>query len=328
MNCPNPFSAATLPIANFMNRSSLRRGFDVVLLALAFTSALSPATRAVDPPPDGGYPNQNTAEGDNALFSTTSGFNNTAIVADALLHNATGNYNTATGVSALERNYNGSNNTATGSSALSQNTTGNANTANGFFVLVNNTTGHSNTASGSSALIDNTSGRFNTATGVQALLNNTTGHNNIAIGNNAGFNLTTGSNNIDIGNEGLAGESKKIRIGTQGTHNGTFIAGIAGVPATGSQVVINSNGQLGVATSSARFKKAVKPINKASEAILALEPVTFHYKEEIDPDNIPQFGLIAEQVEKVNPDLVARDDQGKAYTVRYEAVNAMLSMSS
>jgi hypothetical protein len=132
---------------------------------------------------------------------------------------------------------------------------------------------------------------------------------------------TTGSNNIDIGNEGLAGESKKIRIGTQGTHNGTFIAGIAGVPATGSQVVINLNGQLGVATSSARFKKAVKPMNKASEAILALEPVTFHYKEEIDPDNIPQFGLIAEQVEKVNPDLVARDDQGKAYTPRRKTIH-------
>jgi len=145
------------------------------------------------------------------------------------------------------------------------------------------------------------------------------------LGANAGTNLTNGSNNIDIGAPGTAGESAKIHIGKQGTQNGTFIAGIFGVTMTGSPVVVNSSGKLGVSgTSSIRFKKAVKPMDKASEAILALKPVTFRYKEEIDPEGIPQFGLVAEEVEKVNPDLVARDEDGKVMTVRYEAVNAML----
>jgi len=161
--------------------------------------------------------------------------------------------------------------------------------------------------------------------GINALLNNTSGASNIAVGVSAGSNLTIGSNNIDIGAAGLAGESKKIRIGTRGTHNGTFIAGISGVTVpTGIAVIIDSSGHLGTTTSSARFKEALKPMDKASEAILALKPVTFRYKKDLDPDGIPQFGLVAEQVEKVNPDLVARDEQGKPYTVRYEAVNAML----
>ena len=170
----------------------------------------------------------------------------------------------------------------------------------------------------------NTTGGSNTAIGAGALSFNTAGNNNIVLGVSAGSNLTTGSNNIDIGAAGVAGESAKIRIGKQGTQNGTFIAGIAGVPVTGSTVVVNTNGKLGVAASSARFKQAIKPMDKASEAILALKPVTFHYKEEIDPNGVPQFGLVAEQVEKINPDLVVRDAEGKAYTVRYDAVNAML----
>jgi hypothetical protein len=115
-----------------------------------------------------------------------------------------------------------------------------------------------------------------------------------------------------------------IRIGTVGTHTKTFIAGISVSAISGTAVVVNSNGRLGVAASSARFKKAIKPMDKASEAIHALKPVTFRYKQELDPEGIQQFGLVAEQVEKVNPDLVARDDQGKIYTVRYDAVNAML----
>jgi Chaperone of endosialidase len=122
----------------------------------------------------------------------------------------------------------------------------------------------------------------------------------------------------------LAGESNKIRIGTVGTHNATFVAGISGSAITGTAVVVNSNGRLGVAASSARFKEQIKPMDKASEAIHALKPVTFRYKKALDPDRIPQFGLVAEEVEKVNPDLVARDADGKVYTVRYEAVNAML----
>jgi uncharacterized coiled-coil protein SlyX len=145
------------------------------------------------------------------------------------------------------------------------------------------------------------------------------------LGSNAGANLTTGSNNIDIGAPGVAGESNKIRIGKQGTQNGTFIAGVFGVTMTGSPVVVNSSGKLGISgTSSARFKTSVKAMDKASEAILALKPVTFRYKEEIDPDGTPQFGLVAEEVEKVNPDLITRDEEGKPTAVRYEAVNAML----
>src|SRR4029077_19725359 len=167
-------------------------------------------------------------------------------------------------------------------------------------------------------------GSNNTAEGFQALLH-TTGSNNTAVGSNAGASLTTGSNNIDIGAPGVAGEAAKIRIGKQGTQNGTFIAGIFGVTMTGSPVVVSSSGKLGISgTSSARFKEAVKPMDEASEAILQLKPVTFRYKQEIDPDGIPQFGLVAEDVEKVNPQLVIRDEEGTVYSVRYEAVNAML----
>jgi hypothetical protein len=144
------------------------------------------------------------------------------------------------------------------------------------------------------------------------------------VGSNAGVNLTTGRNNIDIGNGGVAGESAKIRIGTLGTQNATFIAGISGVTVTGVGVVVSSSGQLGVAASSARFKQEIKPMDKASEAILALKPVTFRYKKELDPEGIPQFGLVAEDVEKVSPDLVVRDKNGEIYTVRYDQVNAML----
>ncbi|PYK56398.1 MAG: hypothetical protein DME47_02055, partial [Verrucomicrobia bacterium] len=166
----------------------------------------------------------------------------------------------------------------------------------------------------------------NTACGSAALIKNTTGSNNIALGSNTGQNLTTGSNNIDIGTNvlGVAGEANTIRIGKQGTQKNTFVAGIFGTAVTGSQVVVNANGKLGVAASSARFKEAVKPMDKTSEPILALRPVSFRYKEEIDPEATPQFGLIAEDVEKVNPVLVSYDETGKVYTVRYEAVNAML----
>jgi hypothetical protein len=201
-----------------------------------------------------------------------------------------------------------------------------SNTANGSYALKNNTTGNYNVASGFKALFTN-DGDNNTAAGVSALYSNTSGLNNIALGYQAGYNLTTGSNNIHIGNQGIAGEAAKIRIGTKGTHKNTFIAGIHGATvasATGTGVFVDANGHLGTVQSSARFKNEIKPMDKASEAILKFEPVTFRYKEELDSESVPQFGLIAEQVEKVNPDLVARDEEGKPYTVRYEAVNAML----
>ena len=226
---------------------------------------------------------------------------------------------------ALNQNTTGVANTATGFNALSRNTTGELNTATGQAALRNNTTGISNTATGSSALRVNTTGNDNTAIGHRALDNNPTGSSNIALGFFAGTNLTTGDNNIDIGNRGVAAdESNTIRIGTQGTQTKTFIAGISGAVVMGPAVHVSSSGQLGAQASSRRFKDDIKPMDKASEAILALEPVSFRYKREIDPDRTPQFGLVAEQVEKVDPALVARDADGKPYTVRYEAVNAML----
>jgi uncharacterized coiled-coil protein SlyX len=234
------------------------------------------------------------------------------------------NSNTFLGGFALFNNTTGNSNTAAGHNALFSNTEGSFNTASGNFALSSNTSGRANTASGNFALSNNTSGTANTAIGAGALRSNTTGNSNIALGFDAGVNIT-GNSNIDIGNVGVAGESNTIRIGTEENSRATFIAGIsrATVP-NGVEVVINSHGRLGTITSSARFKEAIKPMDNASEAILALQPVTFRYKKQLDADGIPQFGLVAEQVEKVNPDLVARDGQGKPYTVRYEAVNAML----
>jgi trimeric autotransporter adhesin len=269
--------------------------------------------------------NDNTATGTSALTYNTTGFNNTATGDEALLNNTTGSFNTASGLNALASNTTGTANTASGSLALIENTIGNNNTASGDGALFNNTSGDDNTASGVDALLSNTTGNNNTADGNLALQNNTTGSSNIALGDSAGSALTTGNNNIDIGNAGLAGESSVVRIGTAGTQTATFIAGISGATvARGVAVVIDADGHLGVKHSSARFKEAIKPMDKASEAILSLQPVTFRYKHDLDPDGIPQFGLVAEQVEKINPDLVARDREGKPYTVRYEAVNAML----
>jgi uncharacterized coiled-coil protein SlyX len=328
----------------------------VVALALA-SLKLSATAHAVNPPPDGGYPNRNTAEGEDALLHVTTGYDNTALGFQALVSNTTGFQNTANSDSALRSNVSGfentangfaalftntsgdcntangfealfwntgSSNTASGSGALFSNTTGNANTATGLAALAANTTGHDNTANGVDALFLNTTGRANTADGSHALFNNTTGSNNVALGNNAG-SLVTGSNNIDIGAQGAAGESGVIRIGMSSTATATFIAGISGkTVAAGVGVIINPKGELGTVQSSGRFKEAIKPMDKASEAILSLQPVTFHYKHDLDPDGIPQFGLVAEQVEKVNPDLVVRGEDGKVMTVRYEAVNAML----
>jgi hypothetical protein len=267
----------------------------------------------------------NTAVGLSALFANIAGIQNTAVGADALQTSTTDN-NTAVGYAALSGNGTGTNNTAIGLYALAgtAGSTGSNNTASGLEALTANTTGAFNTADGVVALYTNTSGNSNTAVGHSALSDNTTGSSNIALGDSAGLNLTTGNNNIDIGNAGVVGESNRIRIGTKGPQKATFIAGISGVTVTGNPVVINANGQLGLSPSSARYKEAIQLMDKASEAILSLQPVTFRYKHELDPAGIPQFGLVAEQVEKVNPDLVARDEQGKPYTVRYEAVNAML----
>jgi hypothetical protein len=305
----------------------------------------------------------NTATGGNALYSNTTGHENTASGVYALFGNTTGDSNTANGAFALGANTIGTDNTATGKTALSRNTTGNDNTAYGSNALVDNTNGADNTAVGALTLGVNTSGFWNTAVGFRALATNRTGNENTALGShalvgsfgnggngntavgfaaltaNSGGSLNTAlghragqglvgdeSNNIDIGAsvDGVAGESNTIRIGNTDITD-TFISGISGTTvASGAAVFVDSNGHLGTVTSSKRFKQEIKPMDKASEAILALKPVTFRYKQDMDAQRVPQFGLVAEDVEKINPDLVVRDKQGRPYTVRYEAVNAML----
>jgi hypothetical protein len=335
-----PKTMTTLPLKKPMCRSPLRFAF--LLIPLALTLFTFPQMAQAEDGSVGSAGSQNTAEGTGALQNlATNGVRNTAVGFDALLSNTGGGANTAIGAATLARNT-ANNNTACGSYALNANTTGDgntatgidalmlnidgsSNTANGASVLFNNTRGGDNTANGSQALFNNTTGNNNTVSGFQALSNNTGGSFNIALGSRAGANLTTGSNNIDIGHQGVSGESKTIRIGNKLGHTSAYIAGIYGkTVASGVGVIIGSAGLLGTVQSSARFKEAIKPMDKASEALLALKPVTFRYKHELDPDGIPQFGLIAEEVERVNPDLVVRDEDGKVNTVRFEAVNAML----
>jgi len=346
----------------------------LVLVAIALIgSALAGKTQAVNPPPDGGYPGGNTAEGQNALLSLTIGADNTAVGflslsavkegkfntaigagallfnsadentatgAAALLSNTAGNFNTADGAFALSGNTEGavntgigdralfsntigSNNTANGATALFSNTVGSDNTANGATALINNTIGNDNTADGSFANGNNVSGNSNSAVGSRALSNNRSGNNNIALGFFAGANVLAGDNNIDIGSSGITDESNTIRIGDG--QRQAFIAGVRGTTTTNANatpVVVDSAGQLGTVSSSRRFKKQIEPMDKASEVLLALNPVTFRYKS--DKTGTPQFGLIAEEVAEVKPDLVVRDGQGEIYTVRYDAVNAML----
>jgi hypothetical protein len=267
--------------------------------------------------------NFNTAIGSGALYSDTTGNDNTAAGQDALINNTTGNENTASGFESLAFNTTGSNNTASGANSLQSNTTGGNNTASGYQALNMNTIGADNVAAGYEALLNNTSGLTNTAVGAFALVNSQTGTGNIAIGFNAGSGVTSGNNNIDIANNG-ADESSTIRIGSS-NQTATFVAGIRGVGIAGGQPVgVSPTGQLGVRASSARFKEAIKPMGDTSEAILDLKPVKFRYNKELDPKGGPQFGLIAEEVAKVAPDLVTLDDQGKPFTVRYDEVNAML----
>jgi uncharacterized coiled-coil protein SlyX len=296
---------------------------------------MSPITQAVNPAPDGGYVNRNTAEGDFALQNLTTGSDNTAVGNGALFGNTSGLQNTATGRAALFNNTTGFQNVADGFASLFSNTTGFHNTAIGIGALVSNTTGNHNTANGDIALVLNTTGNFNTVEGAHALVSNTIGSFNIAVGVAAGENLT-GDNNIDISNEGVAVESNTIRIGNEvaftdhegimhAAHSKTFIAGVAATTTIGGAAVfVDSSGQLGTMTSSARFKREIEPMDKASEAVFALKPVTFRYKRELDPTGMVQFGLVAEDVLKVNPGLIVRDKEGKPHTVRYDAVNAMM----
>jgi hypothetical protein len=429
----------SLPRRNFSGGGALltvphwRRALFLIPLALVcLTFWPVPKAFGVSPAPDGGYSGANTAEGQNALQSLTSGVWNTALGYQTLFHETTGNQNTATGYQTLFSNTTGSLSVANGSQALYNNTTGNYNTATGFRTLYSNTTGSSNTGNGFEALDFNTTGVDNTAIGFKALYNNTTGANNTATGvqalysNTGGFYNTangdqalysntaasyntangyqalysnttgtvntaigagalysnttggdntaiggdfvlysnttgyyntaigvdtlvsntvgsdntaigafalqsnTGSNNIALGDgagNGITTASNVIVIGTAGNNldNSCYIGQIFGATSSGGTAVfINSNGRLGTATSSRRFKEEIKPMERASEVLFALKPVTFRYKKGIDPQGIPQFGLVAEDVEAVNPDLVVRDKEGEPYSVRYEQVNAML----
>ena len=271
---------------------------------------LLPKAQAVSPAPDGGYPGGNTAEGQAALLSLTTGGFNTAVGFLSLRSDTTGQLNTAIGAGALLANTSVEN-TATGAGALLSNTTGELNTANGAFALFSNTTGSHNAANG--GLYSNTTGSGNTATGYGALDSNTTGNNNTALGANSGSNITTANNVICIGADG------------ENVSNSCYIGHIFGVTSpVGTGVLINSNGRLGTTTSSRRFKEEIKPMDQTSKALFSLKPVTFRYKKEIDPAGTSQLGLVAEDVEQVNPDLVVRDKEGKAYSVRYDQVNAML----
>jgi len=283
-------------------------GFEALNHLTAGNQNTATGLRALNSDTNGGF---NTATGVFSLFNNTSGFFNTATGAYSLANNISGDYNTATGYSALYRNT-GSFNTATGFAALYKNTTGLSNTANGFQALNRNITGFNNTANGVNALLFNT-GDNNTATGAGALSNNTTGSQNTALGQGAGSGVTAANNVICIGADGA------------NASNSCYIGNIFGQTSSGGTAVfINSDGKLGTTTSSRRFKEEIKPMERASEALFALKPVTFRYKKGIDPQCIPQFGLVAEEVEEVSPDLVVRDKEGQIHTVRYDAVNAML----
>jgi hypothetical protein len=308
----------------------LKQSSPVLLVAFLLTCfGLSASAQAVSPPPDGGYPGGNTAEGQAALLSRTTGGFNTAVGFLSLRSNATGSFNTAIGAGTLLGNT-ADKNTATGAGALLTNTTGTLNTANGTFALFSNTAASANTAVGTFALFNHTINDGNTAVGYQTLYNDTTGTDNVAIGPYALLNSNGGFNNIAVGytaGNGISTASNVICIGSPGmdVSTTTWIGNVFGVTTqngTTAPVIVSADGQLGTVASSERFKKDISPMERASEVILSLRPVTFHYRS--DTKETPQFGLVAEEVAKVNPALVLPDKEGKPYTVRYDAVNAML----
>ena len=275
----------------------------------------------------------NVAIGGSAMFSNTLGICNTALGYQGLFLNREGSNNTAVGFSALRDNdpyksTEGNSNTAIGFAALTSNVTGSGNTGTGERALGFNKSGDYNCAFGDSALWFTTKGDRNTAVGRSALINNTVGNENIAIGASAGSNLTTGSDNVMIGNSGLAGDAATIRIGTEGTHSSTYVAGIRGATtgvADGIGVLIDSNGQLGTMSSSRRFKEDIHDMDEATERLLELRPVVFRFKPEIQRGERPiEYGLIAEEVAEVFPDLVAYDDEGHPFTVKYHLLSSML----
>jgi uncharacterized coiled-coil protein SlyX len=395
----------TLQLKKSIGRSPWRFGFLLIPLMLVCLS-FTPIARAVNPPPDGGYGNQNTAEGTDALFSLTTGVWNVAVGFQALHSDTTGTQNTATGYRALFLNttgskgtaygsqalYNnntGNNNVATGFNTLFSNTSGNNNTGNGFRTLTfnngddntatgfnglyNNRTGVENTATGSQALFKNFDASDNTGTGFQALFNNTTSTFNVAVGDFAlaSFNgttafdgantalgsialsaetsgeentavgrralefLTAGSENTAVGwraGDNVITASGVVCIGSFTTgadvSNTTYIRNINTTSVNGAGtdfVTVNlSTGLLGHVSSSRRYKENIKPMDNASEALYRLKPVSYRYKKEIDPTQSLEYGLVAEDVANVNPNLAIRNGKGQIESVRYTAVNAMM----
>lgn len=236
--------------------------------------------------------------------------------------------NTAVGSGGvLLLNFHGADNTGLGYAAL-QNTQGSANTAAGATALNKNTTGSANTAVGVNALFNNSTGAGNVALGYKALQNKTTGGNNLALGQSAGSSLTAGNNNIYLSNVGVAGDNSTIRIGNATNHTRAFIAGVRGKKtgiANAVAVVIDSNGQLGTINSSQRFKKDIHDMSDASRRLLELRPVTYHYKQPGEDGSNPlEYGLIAEEVAKVYPDLVAYGADGMIEMVQYHKLTPML----
>ena len=306
----------------------------VALAVACFVLPPAPNAFGVVPAPDGGYPGFNTAEGQNALLQLTTGTANTAVGWLSLKSVTTGSFNTGVGAGTLVLN-GGDQNTATGAAALLLNTTGSFNTANGALALFSNTTGDFNTANGMNALFSNTEGYRNTANGQSALFSNTTGDCNTASGMNALVNNTTGSFNVGVGTGGgfnVSTASHVIAIGTSGQNvsNSCFIGQIYTnvQPQVGIDpdlVTINSDGRLGRANvSSRRYKHDIQPMQTGSEVIYALNPVSFRYNKQYDRTQTIAFGLIAEEVAEVNPDLVGRNPEGLPESVRYEQINAML----
>ena len=343
-------------------------GFAVFAL-VCFALLPAPNAFGVVPAPDGGYPGFNTAEGQKALFSLTTGsantavgwfslfsnaagsfntatgagallFNtadeNTAFGAAALLFNTTGTQNTAVGAAAVLSNTMGSDNTAVGANALSANTTGSENTSLGHSSLGANIDGDRNTAVGEVALSSNFHGNENTANGYQALAQNTDGAFNVAVGTGALSHNTIGESNIAVG--AAAGQDQDIGsgnvyigagvVGIAGENNHTYIGNVNLTTVSGGNAdtvtVDLTTGLLGHASSSRRYKEEIQPMDNASEALYRLKPVTYRFKKEIDPMQSPDYGLVAEDVAQVDPNLAIRDGNGQIENVRYTAINAML----
>ena len=330
---------SSTPVTTSDNKSTMKiKIIPFVLVVLA----LFPGAQAVTPGPDGGYPGGNTAEGQNALLSLTTGTYNTAVGFLSLESDIAGRFNTAIGAGALLANVgdqlgHGTLNTAIGAGALLSNTTGLDNTANGAFALFANATGSGNTATGTAALQRNIVGGGNTAIGQAALNENTTGSFNTAVGT-AALLVASGSSNTVVGSGagGNVGNANNVICIGQGVAGGDvsdscYIGNIGGTPqGTGIFVTADTTGppgtavKLGYQVSSRRYKEDIKPIDKASEALYTLQPVSFRYKGDVDPAHAQQYGFIAEDVAKVNPDLVVNDSQGKPSTLRFLSIQAML----